>query len=98
MKNWRDLQALKLANYSDEERAQYDEMAEVAKARMELAQIVYDARQTVGITQTELSRLAGTRQGVISAIETGTQAPGGVMLMKIAAALGGSLQIDLRPA
>ncbi|MDR2703573.1 MAG: helix-turn-helix domain-containing protein [Cellulomonadaceae bacterium] len=98
MKNWRDLQALKLGAYTDEERAEYDEMAEVAKARMELAQIVYDARQAAGITQAELSRRAGTRQGVISAIETGTQAPGGVMLMKIAEALGGQLQIDLNPA
>lgn len=35
----------------------------------------------------------GTRQSVISAIENGAQAPGGIMLARIAHALGGTLSI-----
>jgi len=38
---------------------------------------------------------AGTRQAVISAIENGAQAPGGVMLARIAHALGGTLEIRI---
>ena len=43
----------------------------------------------------ELARRAGTRQSVISAIENGAQAPGGIMLARIAHALGGTLSIHI---
>ncbi|MGL5857222.1 MAG: helix-turn-helix domain-containing protein [Angustibacter sp.] len=64
-----------------------------AEARLQLVGLVYNARAAARLSQTELARRAGTRQAVISAIENGAQAPGGVMLARIAHALGGTLSI-----
>lgn len=77
-----------------QERAEYDAAAIDAEARLQLAELVYDARTAAGISQSELARRAGTRQSVISAIENGAQTPDGVMLARIAHALGGTLRID----
>lgn len=90
---WRQLQAEKLATMTADERARYDAAAIEAEARLQLAEMVYNARTAAGLSQTELARRAGTRQTVISAIENGAQAPGGVMLSRIAHALGGTLRI-----
>ena len=90
---WEDLRDARLARMTPEQRADYDAAAAEVDARMDLAELVYHARKDAGITQAELARRAGTRQSVISAIENGAQAPGGVMLAKIARALGGSLTI-----
>jgi len=81
------------AAMTPEERARYDAAGIEAEARLQLAELVYSARTNVGITQAELARRAGTHQTVISAIENGAQAPGGVMLARIAHALGGTLRI-----
>lgn len=78
---------------TDAERAEYDAAAVEAEARLQLAELGYNARSAAGLSQTELARRAGTRQAVISAIENGAQAPGGVMLARIAHALGGTLEI-----
>jgi ribosome-binding protein aMBF1 (putative translation factor) len=75
-------------------RVEYDAASVEAEARLQLAELVYSARTAAGLSQTELARRAGTRQAVISAIENGAQAPGGVMLSRIAHALGGTLRID----
>lgn len=64
-----------LAAMTEAERAEYDAAAVEAEARLHLAELVYDARVAAGVSQTELARLAGTRQSVISAIENGAQAP-----------------------
>lgn len=80
---------------SDAERAEYDAAAVEAEARLQLAELVYNALTAAGLSQTELARRAGTRQAVISAIENGAQAPGGVMLARIAHALGGTLEIRI---
>ncbi len=73
-----------LAAMTDAERAEYDAAAVEAEARLQLAELVYNARSAAGLSQAELARRAGTRQAVISAIENGAQAPGGVMLARIA--------------
>jgi ribosome-binding protein aMBF1 (putative translation factor) len=91
---WRQVQAEALAAMTDAERAEYDAANEEEEARLQLAEMVYNARSTAGLSQTELARRAGTRQSVISAIENGAQIPGGLMLERIARALGGSLRID----
>ncbi|MCL2466803.1 MAG: helix-turn-helix transcriptional regulator [Micrococcales bacterium] len=75
------------------ERAKYDAAAAEADARMDLADLVYNSRTEAGLSQTELARRVGTSQAVISAIENGAQAPGGIMLSRIARALGGTLSI-----
>lgn len=90
---WETVRDESLAAMTPAERAEYDAAAIKAEARLQLAELVYDARTAAGLSQTELARRAGTRQTVISAIENGAQAPGGVMLARIAHALGGRLCI-----
>lgn len=85
---WEQVEAEFLAAMSDKERAEYDAGLIEAEARLQLAELVYDARTTAGLSQTELAARAGTRQGVISAIENGAQVPSGIMLARIANALG----------
>lgn len=82
------VEAEALAAMSDKERAEYDAGLIENEARLQLAELVYDARTTAGLSQTELAARAGTRQGVISAIENGAQVPSGIMLARIANALG----------
>ena len=90
---WEQVRQESLAAMTETERAEYDAAAIEAEARLQLAELVYHARTAAGISQTELAQRAGTRQSVISAIENGAQAPGGIMLARIAHALGGTLSI-----
>lgn len=90
---WEQVRQESLAAMTGAERAEYDAAAIEAEARLQLAELVYHARAAAGISQTELVRRAGTCQSVISAIENGAQAPGGIMLARIAHALGGTLSI-----
>ncbi|MCL2455717.1 MAG: helix-turn-helix domain-containing protein [Micrococcales bacterium] len=90
---WEQVRDESLAAMTTTERAEYDAAAVEAEARMDLADLVYNARTGAGLSQAELARRAGTSQSVISAIENGAQAPGGVMLARIAHALGGTLVI-----
>ena len=92
---WEQVRQEALAAMTETERAEYDAAAIEAEARLQLAELVYHARTAAGISQTELARRAGTRQSFISAIENGAQAPGGVMLARIAHALGGTLSIHI---
>lgn len=92
---WEQVRDESLAAMTETERAEYNAAAIEAEARLQLAELVYNARTTAGLSQTELARRAGTRQSVISAIENGAQAPGGVMLARIAHALGGTLGIHV---
>ena len=92
---WEQVRAEQLAGMDDAERAAYDIASIEAESRLQLAELVYNARTAAGLSQTELARRAGTRQAVISAIENGAQAPGGVMLERIARALGGVLRIEI---
>lgn len=92
--SWEQIRDASLAAMSETERTEYDAAAIEAEARLQLAELVYNARTAAGLSQTELARRAGTRQSVISAIENGAQAPGGVMLARIAHALGGTLSIN----
>ena len=80
----------------------YPEFEEgVGKARTDLAvgQMIYDARQEAGLTQTELAKLVGTTQSVISRLEDadyeGHSLP---MLNRIAAALHKQVEIRFIPA
>ncbi len=92
--SWEQVRDESLAAMSETERVEYDAAAIEAEARLQHAELVYNARTAAGLSQTELARRAGTRQSVISAIENGAQAPGGVMLARIAHALGGTLGIN----
>lgn len=92
---WEQVRTEQLAAMDDTERAAYDAASIEAESRLQLAELVFNARTAVGLSQTELARRAGTRQAVISAIENGAQAPGGIMLERIARALGGTLRIEI---
>lgn len=92
---WEQVRQESLAAMTETERAEYDAAVIETEARLQLAELVYHARTATGISQTELARRAGMRQSVISAIENGAQAPGGVMLASIAHALGGTLSIHV---
>lgn len=92
---WTAARESALAALDADQRAVYDASAIEAEARLELAELVYNARTGAGFTQVQLAERAGTTQAVISAIENGAQAPGGIMLERIARALGGTLRIDL---
>ncbi len=92
--SWEQARDQSLAAMTDAERSEYDAAAIEAEARLQLAELVYNARSAAGISQSELAARAGTRQSVISAIENGVQAPGGIMLSRIAHALGGTLTIN----
>ncbi|WP_029067970.1 helix-turn-helix domain-containing protein [Jonesia quinghaiensis] len=91
---WEEAHEQALAAMTPEGRAKYEAASIEAEARLQLAELVYDARIDAGLSQTELAQRAGTRQTVISAIENGAQAPGWVMLSRIAHAVGGKLSID----
>ncbi|WP_062378981.1 helix-turn-helix domain-containing protein [Demequina pelophila] len=91
---WESVRDQALASMTAPDRAEYDASAIEAEARLQLAEMVYEARARSGISQTELAKRAGTSQSVISAIENGAQVPGGLMLARIAHALGGSLTIS----
>lgn len=91
---WEQVRDEALDAMTTTERTEYDAAAIEAEARLQLAELVYHARTSAGLSQTELARRAGTRQAVISAIENGAQAPGGIMLARIAHAIGGTLTIN----
>ena len=67
---WEHIRDEALAAMSAHEREEYDAAAIEAEARLQLAELVYDARTAAGLSQTELARRAGTRQSVkaISAV------------------------------
>lgn len=77
--SWEQVRDESLAAMSETERAEHDAASIEAEARLQLAELVYNARATAGLSQTELARRAGTRQSVSSAIENGAQAPGGLI-------------------
>lgn len=92
---WRQVQTEALAAMTDAERAEYEAAAEEEETRLHVAELVYRARVSAGLSQTELARRAGTRQAVISSIESGAQLPTISMLHRLARALGGRLHVDI---
>jgi ribosome-binding protein aMBF1 (putative translation factor) len=61
---WEQLRDDSLTAMTPAERAEYDAAAVQAEARLQLAELVYNARTVAGLSQTELARRAGTRQCV----------------------------------
>ncbi len=55
----------------------------------------YDRRTTLGISQTELARRAGTTQTVISRLEGGAVTPTLPLLHRLAGALEGELNLRI---
>jgi transcriptional regulator with XRE-family HTH domain len=64
-----------------------------AGARIALGQVVYDRRTALGISQSELTRHAGTTQTVISPLEGGAVTPTLPLPHRLAGALEGELNL-----
>lgn len=87
-----------VADLSPDERAVFNEAYAAAGLAMELAQTVYHARKTAGLTQTELARRMGTTQSAIAAIESGARTPTVDLLERLARACGQRLTISIDAA
>lgn len=91
---WKTLRERKLAEG-------FTEPEEVAEARREIqlamafAKALYDRRTELGLTQAELAARAGLTQSKISRIEGSDTVPTLPLLLRLAAALNSSLNIDL---
>lgn len=59
--------------------------------------LVREHREALGWSQSELARVAGTRQPVISRIESGHANPTVDMLTRLADAMGAELTLSLVP-
>lgn len=74
------------------------EMCEQATVNAHVAQLIYDARTEAGLSQTELARMVGTTQSVISRLEDADYEGHSLsMLNRVAQALNREVKIDLVP-
>lgn len=96
--SFRDLEATALAAMTAEERERFDAAQAEEEERLHLAEIVYTARTSAGLTQAALAARIGSKQSVISAIENGAQIPTFPMLRRIAGAVDRTLSIELAAA
>lgn len=98
MSNYSDRREQILTELAPEDRAAFDEAYAIAGLAMELAETVYRARETAGLTQAELARKMGTTQSAIAAIETGARTPTVELLERLARACGQRLTIRIAAA
>ncbi len=78
--------------------AETRELYEQAKVNIHVAQLIYDARTEAGLSQTELARMIGTSQSVISRLEDADYDGHSLsMLSRVAQALNREVKIDLVP-
>ena len=78
--------------------AETRESYEQAKVNVHVAQLIYDARTEAGLSQTELARMVGTTQSVISRLEDADYEGHSLsMLNRVAQALNREVKIDLVP-
>ncbi|AEF35263.1 helix-turn-helix domain-containing protein [Mycolicibacter sinensis] len=98
MSSYSDRRAQILAELDPEDRAAFDEAYAIAGLAMELAETVYRARETAGLTQAELARKMGTTQSAIASIESGARTPTVELLEGLARACGQRLTIRIAAA
>ena len=76
----------------------YQELRAQERAKSQAAQAIYDARQAAGLTQSQLARLAGTTQSVISRLEDGDYDKHSLALLeRIASALHRRVEVRFVP-
>ena len=69
-------------------------LTEEARINAHVAQLIYDAREKAGLSQTELAERIGTKQGVISRLEDADYEGHSLnMLLRVASALGQQISI-----
>ena len=78
---------------------EFDQHYQEAHVNVTVAQMIYDARQEAGFTQTELAKLVGTTQSVISQLEDADyEGHSLTMLNRIATALQKQVEVRFVPA
>lgn len=75
----------------------YEEIYQETLAADDLAQMVYDRRTQLGLSQAQLAERAGMKQPAISRIEGGGTTPTVPLLRRLAAALDAELNIEFVP-
>lgn len=99
MINPRDRQHLDFEDWAKESlqnpkiKAEYDKL----QPEFALIQAVIDARTKNGLTQAKLAKKIGTKQSVISRLESGRANPSVAFLKKLAQALNSHLEIRFTP-
>jgi len=74
------------------------EMCEQATINAHVAQLIYDARNSTGLSQQKLAEMIGTTQSVISRLEDADYEGHSLsMLSRVAQALNRQVKIDLIP-
>jgi ribosome-binding protein aMBF1 (putative translation factor) len=74
------------------------EMCEQATINAHVAQLIYDARNSAGLSQQKLAEMIGTTQSVISRLEDADYEEHSLsMLSRVAQALNRQVKIDLVP-
>ena len=74
------------------------EMCKQATVNVHVAQLIYDARTEAGLSQTELARMVGTTQSVISRLEDADYEGHSLSILnRVAQALKREVKIDLVP-
>jgi DNA-binding XRE family transcriptional regulator len=76
-----------LSRLSHSEQQKFIRSYERALLRTQIAELVFETRIGLGLTQTQLACFSGTSQSVISSVENGIHLPRLVTLMRIAEAL-----------
>lgn len=91
MKSWKDLRSELLKD--PEVKKEYDRL----KPEYTFIRSVIQARVKKGVTQEQLAEKIGTKQSVISRLESGRANPSLAFLKKVAAALETSLELKFNP-
>lgn len=98
MTDYTQRRAQLIDTFTPAEREVFDEAYAAAGLAMELAETVYRARESAGLTQAELARRMGTTQSAIAAIESGARTPTVDLLERLARACGARLTIRIDAA
>lgn len=86
---------VKILDRMAEESPELARLTEEARVNAKVAQMIYDARQSAGLSQAELAERVGTKQGVISRLEDADYEGHSLgMLLRVAAALGKQVSIE----
>lgn len=93
-----DLEARRLDQMSDAERAEFNATYAATKLALEVGEQIRDAREAAGLTQRELASRMGTSQAAIARLEAGGVGATLTTLQKVATALNLEVAVLLRPA
>ncbi|MBI3118510.1 MAG: XRE family transcriptional regulator [Candidatus Hydrogenedentes bacterium] len=90
--------ALEILEHLNRDDPEMQELIREAEIRLRIAQLIYDARQRAGLTQTQLAKRVGTTKGIIDDLENADyQGDSLTMLMHITEVLGRGVEIRLTP-